>query len=35
VTLSQKALNNINHALMQIDVVGDRYPKHLQARVGK
>jgi len=35
VTLSQKTLNNINHALMQIDVVGDRYPKHLQARVGK
>lgn len=35
VTLSQKALDNINRALAEIDVVGERYPKHLQARVGK
>lgn len=35
VTLSPEAIGNINRALTQIDVVGDRYPKHLQARVGK
>lgn len=35
VTLSPMALSHINAALEQIDVVGDRYPKHLQARVGK
>nr|WP_279115792.1 aldo/keto reductase [Enterobacter soli] len=35
VTLSPVALSHINAALEQIDVVGDRYPKHLQARVGK
>jgi len=35
VTLSQEAIGNINRALTQIDVVGDRYPQHLQARVGK
>lgn len=34
-TLSPVALSHINAALEQIDVVGDRYPKHLQARVGK
>lgn len=35
VTLSPKALGNINRALAEIDVVGDRYPQHLMARVGK
>ncbi|MBD1402972.1 aldo/keto reductase [Leclercia adecarboxylata] len=35
VTLSPKALNHINQTLANIDVVGDRYPQHLQARVGK
>lgn len=35
VTLSPVALSHINAALEHIDVVGDRYPKHLQARVGK
>ena len=35
VTLSQEALTRINEALASIDVVGDRYPQHLQARVGK
>lgn len=35
VTLSPDALARINQALEGIDVVGDRYPKHLQARVGK
>ena len=35
VTLSPEALTRINQALESIDVVGDRYPKHLQARVGK
>lgn len=35
VTLSPEALARINKALESIDIVGDRYPKHLQARVGK
>jgi len=35
VTLSPEALARINQALASIDVVGDRYPQHLQARVGK
>lgn len=35
VTLSQDALGNINRALAEIDVVGDRYPAHLMSRVGK
>lgn len=35
VTLSPDVLARINQALEGIDVVGDRYPKHLQARVGK
>lgn len=35
VTLSPEALTRINEALASIDVVGDRYPQHLQARVGK
>lgn len=35
VTLSPEALGRINQALASIDVVGDRYPQHLQARVGK
>lgn len=35
VTLSPEGLARINQALEGIDVVGDRYPKHLQARVGK
>ena len=35
VTLSPEALNHINQTLAKIDVVGDRYPQHLQARVGK
>ncbi len=35
VTLSPEALNHINQTLARIDVVGDRYPQHLQARVGK
>lgn len=35
VTLSPKALGNINRALAEIDVVGERYPRHLMARVGK
>lgn len=35
VTLSQKDLANIHHALADIDVVGERYPAHLQSRVGK
>ena len=35
VTLSPEALARINEALASIDVVGDRYPQHLQARVGK
>lgn len=34
VTLSPDALARVNQALEGIDVVGDRYPKHLQARVG-
>jgi len=35
VTLSPAALNHINQTLANIDVVGARYPQHLQARVGK
>ncbi len=35
VTLSPEAQNHINQTLANIDVVGDRYPQHLQARVGK
>ncbi len=35
VTLSPGALNHINQTLANIDVVGARYPQHLQARVGK
>ncbi|MEI9481407.1 aldo/keto reductase [Enterobacter cancerogenus] len=35
VTLSQIDLANIHHALADIDVVGERYPAHLQSRVGK
>lgn len=35
VTLSPEALNHINQTLARTDVVGDRYPQHLQARVGK
>jgi len=35
VTLSPEALDHINQTLANIDVVGDRYPQHLQARVGK
>ena len=35
VTLSPEALNHINQTLANIDVVGERYPQHLQARVGK
>ncbi|MDU1062564.1 MAG: aldo/keto reductase [Leclercia adecarboxylata] len=35
VTLSPKALSNINQTLAKIDVVGDRYPQHLMSRVGK
>jgi len=35
VTLSPDAFARINQALASIDVVGDRYPQHLQARVGK
>ncbi len=35
VTLSPAALNHINQTLANIDVVGDRYPQNLQARVGK
>ena len=35
VTLSPEALARINEALASIDVVGDRYPQHLLARVGK
>lgn len=35
VTLLPEALNHINQTLANIDVVGDRYPQHLQARVGK
>lgn len=35
VTLSPEALGNINRALAEIDVVGERYPRHLMARVGK
>jgi len=35
VTLSPAAQNHINQTLANIDVVGDRYPQHLQARVGK
>ncbi len=35
VTLSPAALDHINQTLANIDVVGDRYPQHLQARVGK
>ncbi|WP_368746550.1 aldo/keto reductase [Enterobacter cancerogenus] len=35
VTLSQSDLANIHHALADIDVVGERYPAHLQSRVGK
>jgi len=35
VTLSPDAQNHINQTLANIDVVGDRYPQHLQARVGK
>lgn len=34
VTLSQNDLANIHHALADIDVVGERYPAHLQSRVG-
>lgn len=35
VTLSPESLARINQALASIDVVGERYPQHLQARVGK
>ncbi|HDS9359202.1 TPA: aldo/keto reductase [Enterobacter chengduensis] len=35
VTLSQKEMSHINQALAAVDVVGERYPAHLQARVGK
>ncbi|WP_324722556.1 aldo/keto reductase [Lelliottia sp. JS-SCA-14] len=35
VTLSPEALARIIQALASIDVVGERYPQHLQARVGK
>lgn len=35
VTLSPGALDHINQTLENIDVVGDRYPQYLQARVGK
>ena len=35
VTLSPEALDHINQTLANIDVVGNRYPQHLQARVGK
>ena len=35
VTLSPEALDHINQTLANIDVVGERYPQHLQARVGK
>ncbi|MDK9357809.1 aldo/keto reductase [Lelliottia sp. V106_10] len=35
VTLSPEVLARINQALASIDVVGERYPQHLQARVGK
>ncbi|HIE5389934.1 TPA: aldo/keto reductase [Enterobacter cancerogenus] len=35
VTLSQKEMGHINQALAAVDVVGERYPAHLQARVGK
>ncbi len=35
VTLSPKEMSHINQALAAVDVVGERYPAHLQARVGK
>lgn len=35
VTLTQQNLDHINQALAQIDIMGERYPQHLQARVGK
>jgi len=33
--LSKEELNNINLALKKIEIVGARYPQHLQDRVGK
>jgi len=35
VTLSPIEMSHINQALAAVDVVGERYPAHLQARVGK
>lgn len=35
VVLSEKELNELNHEISKIELVGDRYPKELQARVGK
>lgn len=35
VNLTQDDLNQIHHVLADISIQGDRYPAHLQARVGK
>ncbi|MNV98139.1 hypothetical protein D3C71_1933610 [compost metagenome] len=35
VELSANDASEIAEALSKIDIVGDRYPAHLQARVGK
>lgn len=35
VTLSLNTTARINRALESIDIVGERYPKHLLSRVGK
>ena len=35
ILLSENELIRINHALKEIEIVGERYPAALQARVGK
>jgi aryl-alcohol dehydrogenase-like predicted oxidoreductase len=35
IKLTEKDLAELQQALLEIDIVGDRYPSHLQSRVGK
>ena len=35
VTLTSADLSKIKDSLGQIEIIGERYPQHLQARVGK
>jgi len=35
INLSQEELEIIHSALKNIEIVGERYPQHLQGRVGK